>query len=316
MRFLLFFFLFLAGCAHGPAIHAPVATHPSLQDVAVFYDYALRSSGAADDDGFLATDRCDSLLWSGLWGATHPGTVHLTSAREPGGRWRRRPATYEPCESPLSKDMLLGVLYWAWAERRLDVLEDLWDYLQTHGSFADQASIQSFVGPQFAGLIARTLRSLGGCQTLACQLASLTPNLYPRGLLGFEAHLQALEAVLDGLTSGYVDPEGASRVSEAWVRSPTNPFLAAAVHRLTGSPEAAALAISGLLDSSRWPSDRLPNADVLCDDWPTQREPGDDWAPCAVNGHEERDYRSAAGSWLFAYWLLVAAGVSPNPATQ
>jgi hypothetical protein len=283
---------------------APPPAHASLSDKAALYQSEL--AGYRDADGFLAVERCDSLLWTGLHSASIGGGLNLQAAETEPGKWLRRPPQYGKCARSLSRDSLRGVLVHSVFNNDPDQLSELWRYYHSSGGFAD-SGLDSIITPQFAGLIARALIFLEApCDSL-CQLEALVPNPWTSGFLGFEAHLQALDALVEVRISGGSVPDGAvHRVSEAWVRNPINPFLAALHHRLTGAQESASLAEGSLMDASRWPEGRLPNGDTICDDWPTQREYGPDWNPCPnewVAG-ESPDYRTAGAAWLFSYFVL------------
>lgn len=292
-------------CGPGDRKAAPAAPPADLSTKAELYSNLLTT--ASDGDGFLFTERCDSLLFSGLYGAVVPGRVNLEEAELSPGQWTRRPPKYGKCARPLSRDAIRGVLYWSVFNDRPDTLVNLWDFLQDSGGFVDSGA-DSMLTPHLLGLLARALKYVGRCDSI-CQVASLAPNPWLPNALGFEAHLQALDALMEVHLSGGDVPSGAvHRVSEAWVRNPANPLMAALVYRLTGSPEAAALARGSLNDESKWPSDRLPNADTICDEWPTQREYGPDWSPCPPNfaPSEGADFRGAGAAWLFSYFVLTS----------
>ena len=95
--------------------------------------YSQLVTDQQDSYGFLHVDRCDSTLWSGLLGAAGV-PVDLTAARDSSGAWYRRPLSYAECydcggsKSTVSRDQLLGVLWWAWRSQRADVLLDLLKY--------------------------------------------------------------------------------------------------------------------------------------------------------------------------------------------
>lgn len=90
-----------------------------------------------DEHGFVLTDHCDSTLFSGLIGSTGV-RVNITAAEKSPGEWLRRPTTYPECwgcgksRSTISRDMLLGVYWYAWAAGDLPLLERMWRYGVTH----------------------------------------------------------------------------------------------------------------------------------------------------------------------------------------
>lgn len=254
-----------------------------------------------DPDGFLSTDECDSLLWSGLYGSMFPGRVNLTAAEDRPGHWIRRPSG--GC-GPISRDMIRGVLWWAWTNKQSEVLTRLWGYLEEHGMMADPDPT-SIILPM-SSLIARTVQAAGAECSPACQAAALIPTVWSPGQRGYAAHLQVLDALLESLIGTKIQSVGVSQVSEHWVRNPENPLYSAAIYHLTGSDEAKEMARAGLLVTSRWPANRLPDRDTVCDDWPTQREAGSNWDPCPES---DEDYTTAGAAWLFVHWILA---LEPN----
>lgn len=91
-----------------------------------------------DQHGFVATDHCDSTLFSGMLSAGGM-RVNMTAAEKSPGEWLRRPTSYPECwgcgksRSTISRDMLLGVYWDAWRHGDLPMLERLWRYGVKHG---------------------------------------------------------------------------------------------------------------------------------------------------------------------------------------
>lgn len=90
-----------------------------------------------DPHGFVLTEHCDSTFFSGLLGASGY-QVDMTAAEVGPGQWLRRPTSYPECwgcgksRSTISRDMLLGVYWWAWEHQDLGLLERMWDYGVRH----------------------------------------------------------------------------------------------------------------------------------------------------------------------------------------
>ena len=89
-----------------------------------------------DKHGFVETKHCDSTFLSGLIGSNKLIDTDLTKAHDK--KWFRRPTDYPECyfckesRSTISRDTLLGVYWWAHANNRTDVLEDIWNYAWKH----------------------------------------------------------------------------------------------------------------------------------------------------------------------------------------
>lgn len=156
-----------------------------------------------DDDGFVDTDKCDSLLHSALLGAGG-ATVHLSAAREESGRWLRRPQSYQEClasggsRSTISRDMLLGVMWYAWATRDLKMAEDLWSFGESRDwkmgdsdNSADGIS-RIYMTPTMQATLAELIHRLGGANHTIRKL----PARNIGNQTGFRMHLELLDLIL------------------------------------------------------------------------------------------------------------------------
>jgi hypothetical protein len=296
---------FSLGCG-APKAHIEPVVSSDLRDAlsakAALYRSAL--SSVQDTDGFVDFDRCDSLLHSGLIGAVVPG-VNLEAARAESGQWFRRPLSYDECfatgasRSTISRDMLLGVMWWAWKNGRLDVLEDLRNYGQDHdwimGEADSPATVlgRAYLTPGFRGLLCRTIVKMGGSSHGDC----LVPQVYGP-VDDFEAHLQVLTILLEGEVSGGVSASAVEALQRHVLRQPQNPLFAAALSRF-GSAHYANTAASLLLSSPTWPADRLPDSESACSPWPVMHDYGADYVPCP-----DRAERYSGGDLLFIAYVL------------
>lgn len=283
---------------------------------------------------------CDGLLFTSLYSSVQGSVgVDITAAREASGRWLRRPieTTCMDGESPssISKDMLMGLMYYIWRTKRLDLAQALVDYGSSKNWVMGEpypAEISRVLAtPSLIGLAYQVLYALGGPDHVERQF----PDIYPAGNVGFEAHLQILSILLRGeihetlATKGLpdsqqtgnskppvVDQSGDNtpspspslhlldisdsmfdRLKEHALRNPNNPLYLAAIALYDSSFNTA---IDKLLNGREWPNDRLPTTADYCDEWVTQREDGADWQPCpsTVTTHP-------AGEWLFAADLVL-----------
>ena len=239
--------------------------------------------------GFLGT--CDSLLFTGLLG-TVPGTnIDLLHARDSKGAWHRRPMVYgcypHQSKSTISRDMLLGVLYWAYYNKRCDVVDDLIDYSFKHFMVMGKGPLsRTLMSPSLLSTAAWISYRLGGPSR---KWLRAIPYMGGEKLTGFEAHLQVLHLLL----RKQLKTDDCYKYQRRWInyhlnRCPTNPlFLHAAGFN--------ALAMDELDNPKLWPVDRLPTTRNRKEPWLFQRDTDtDDWKPAVkgtpVETHSGADY--------------------------
>lgn len=259
------------------------------------------------ESGFLYAEDCDSLLFNGLYYAsvidTHTGAFDLAKAQSPSGRWERRPVAKGPCypdesKSTISKDMILGVMYFAWKTRRLDIAESLASYGEAHNWIMGEPDSQLdrvVMTPSQIGLLYQVIYRLGGADTAARHL----PDVYPEGKTGFEAHLEVISILLHAEVD---DQEGVTdvmlgRLREQASRQPDNPLFLAALRRFDGDRTEA---LKALMESPHWPSDALPTSAQHCARWLVEKDDGDDWKPCP-----DKNETYLGGDFMFAASLVV-----------
>ena len=152
---------------------------------------------------FISTDRCDSLLHSALL-AAGGAEVDVLAAREPSGRWLRRPVGLPEClasgesRSTISRDQLIGVMTWAIMGERRDVLEALWDFGKSRdwkmgdsdGTIEGISRI--YLSPNLIGTLAQAIYVMGGADhpERFMRLRITTPNE------GFRRHLDLLDIMM------------------------------------------------------------------------------------------------------------------------
>lgn len=256
--------------------------------------------------GFVDADHCDSVLFSGLMASSGIDSIDVEAAEDDAkpGRWYRRPVTEPECysigasRSTISRDMLLGVMWWAWAEKRLDVLERMWSYGEARDWFMGDDSAGGFhtqLGPLIP-LLAREILALGGEDHWAWRRIPLASES-DEGKTDFEAHLQVLQIMLNAEVSYGVTEKGLARLREQAERQPGNPLFQYALHAWTdGQLDVAA---NLLLNEQYWPTGRLPTSADRCSNWVLERDSGADWEPC------DAGRTHSGGDLLFTSWLIL-----------
>lgn len=238
---------------------AAVSDKQRVADIAAFYSATMD----IDNDGFIETDKCDSLLLTAL---TNPA-ANLEAAELTPGQWMRRPVTYPDCyytnasRSDVSRDMLLGVIYASYVTNDLDRLLRLWQYgVSNDWVMARHGSLHAIYGPGDIALLAQTIFVLSaGEHDYAARKMNL-PLQYAKQ--GYVRHLQAIQVWLKIQVYGDMLPSDLRLIESYERESPNNPLFPMVIGKYDRSVE---------LLLSRYPANRLPDTTLWCDAWPIQR---------------------------------------------
>ena len=264
------------------------------------YAYTTMLPTVSDEDGFVETDKCDSIHWSALTAAvTRP--INIRAVIDGKGKLHRRPPRYEECypehsKSENSRDAFLMVLAYAVAWQDLPLLEGIFAYGREHAwkMGAGPISRTLWTG-NLIGLFAQAIEHLGG----PSHIERLSPILWTKDGEGYEAHLAVISILVYGKIHGGITEKGYEVLEHHYQRQPRNPLYAAAYYRYSGVEQARADAVRSLLDESLWPSDRLPTSADRCEPWLTQRDAeGAGWQPC------DEGKVHGPGDYLFAEAVL------------
>lgn len=297
MRILILLISMLMGCGQEQEIEEDTRYRASEKLIEKYNTYLQLVRTHQDIDGFIDTKYCDATLWSGLVGVSGP-SVDLTAALDPdvSGRWYRRPISYPECwgnqesRSTISKDMLLGVMYWSVSRQRLDILEDIWEYGESRSWVMGNGrwgGIDTVMNPLWISTLAEAIYKLGGEDHYVWR--EVRP--FFGEVVDYPAHLQVL-IILLRKDLGLVD-DGAADILKAHAkRQPRNALFQYAA----GCPEKAE---ELLLNSAWWPEDRLPRASDRKASWLFQRDFGPQWEPT------DSDEEHHGGDFLFLANLLI-----------
>jgi len=274
--------------------------------------YASLVPEVQDQYGFIETDKCDSLLFSSLLGVTG-ATLRVHAAEDPGipGRWYRRPVSYDPCfiapdtpngsSSTISRDMLLGLMWYAWSQEDLSTLQDLYTYGEANNWKMGDGL------PTRTGL--RTLRStlavaierLGGKPAGLVEELVVDPNIYTNE--NYAGHLQALHILLRGELYGELSSHSIGVLEELADINTDIPFFQAAAARWSGNIHYAQRFVETARNTKWFPSDGLPTSSDRCVSWFQDQLNPADLSPCS-GGRTH-----SGGDLLFA--MYVYQGMRP-----
>lgn len=242
--------------------------------------YLDLSKSETDQDGFVLWYECDSLIFSGLYGVGG-GQVNITAARDSNGMWHRRSLNQPECYngqdgSTISRDMMLGVMWYAWREKRLDIAEELFDYGQSHDWVMGQGDISRiYFTPGLQATLAEIIYRLGGEDHYTFRNI---PQVYSQNT-GYAAHLDMLHILLRAEMTGSINTSARNIIEYNYQRVPGNAFYSFIHHKFSDGNQSESIQI--LLNQRHFPSDHLPTNENHCEFYLWQRDLGKDWEPCA-----------------------------------
>jgi hypothetical protein len=268
-------------------------------------NYAGQMSSVQDVHGFIDSDHCDATLFSGLLGASGYVTVDLTAAMADSGQWFRRPS--QDClatgdsKSTISRDMFLGIMWWAWRNHRLDVIEGIIQYASDNNLVMGEndGSIDGINRVLMSPTMLLTLHllrhKLGGADSVAAH----TPIVWSYQESGFERHLQVLHFLIRAEARGrnILDLSGRANtlIQKYHEEEPLNVLWSAVHSRYNGVNKSIVTDIVKIM----YPKDHLPTNENWCDAWPVQRGPDSSgWKPC------DKTKTHSGGELLFAISVL------------
>lgn len=260
-----------------------------------------------DLNGFILTDKCDSLLFSCLAGCVEGIEVNVAAAQR-SGQWFRRPleyttqvnlgeivsSGYPECyecggsKSTISRDQLLGLAWYAWCNKRLDISEGVIKYALAHFGIMGKGVIsRTFIGFGILSTFAWISYRLGGPSRYWLRILSADLGI-TAGVVGFAAHLQVLHVHLRSeITGNQRDRELAIKIAHVHaLRTEHNNTYFNYVANVIGSL---------LQYNELFPEDRLPTEMDRVSGWLWERDPGLDWQPTEDNTeHTGGDFLWAA----------------------
>lgn len=250
-----------------------------------------------DQFGFIMTDKCDSTLYSGLVGSAG-AKVDIGAAKSTNGYWERRPLN--PCYkngsgSSFSRDMLIGLLWWIWRNKDLELAKELYAHFKKNNyvmGLGDPSRLLVMSGLE--GTLAEIIFRLGGKNHF---LARRQKQSWPKNLSGYEEHLLVLHALLLGEVQGGLQSKASDALEHYGKDSCFAVSKFAYALYFTGNLNPAA---ECLLDERFWPSDRLPTNKDRSADWLHTQDNPKDYQPST-----DSDVREFAGADLVFYGSLI-----------
>lgn len=206
--------------------------------------------------------------------------------------WERTSKLLLKKSSTISRDMLTGLAWYAWHNKKLDISEQVISYaLKNWGMMGEGDITRINILPGMFSTFCWISYKLGGpSRAWARWIPGDTGN---KGLIGYQAHLQVLHILLRKELEGRISSNNKKALQAHAAREPKNPLFQHSV----GENDKA---IEILSDVSLWPEDRLPNSKDRKEPWILQRDHGKDWKPCM----EKEEHTHSGGDFIFVYYLI------------
>lgn len=262
--------------------------------------YQELSDSVRDPHGFVETDACDSLLFTSL--ASFHKAIDIRAAFDSAtGQWHRTPAQncyanylvgLEPSsKSTISRDMLLGLLWYAWIHQDRSIPESIYSYAIEHLMvMGDGVPSRTLMSTALLATTAQMIYRLGGTDHAERNF----PVTWLPGAVDFERHVQTWHILLRMRLYTEIEESAPTRLKSHAESQPTNPLYQYAV----GLTDAA---IQLLLDESKYPADRLPTTADRCEEWLIQRDT--DSAPCP------EENKTHSGGEVLSLGYLISKGL-------
>jgi hypothetical protein len=256
-----------------------------------------------DQHGFIATDRCDSLLYSSLLSCVIDN-IDICAARDAEGWWHRRPLSHPQCfpfesKSSISRDMIVGLVWYLYHNKNLKVAEETLQLYKKHNYVMGQGDPARIVlMPGLESTLAEIIYRLGGRDRW---ITRHQLQVWSKNLTDYEVHLLILHALLQGELLGSLKSNIVEVFKAYAERNPCNPLHQFAYRLYTDGNMNDVVTI--LLDESLWPADRLPKRKDRSSSWLNAHDCDDNYLPT----EEDADREHSGGDFLFVAWLILKA---------
>jgi hypothetical protein len=256
--------------------------------------YQSLSDVVRDPHGFVDADHCDSLLFSSL--ASFHKQIDIWSARDADGQWFRTPdhdCYPKRSDSSISRDMLLGALWYAWIHQERAIPESIYAYaIEHHMVMGDGVPTRTLMSVGLLATTAQMIFRLGGTDHIE-RTFSVT---WLPGTSGFQRHVAAWHILLRMRLYDQIEESALQRLKDFAAAEPENPLYAYGA----GDLERVGMLFS---NARFYPVDRLPTSADRCEAWLIQRDhdsPG--YQPCP------KENRTHSGGELLSIGYLITEG--------
>lgn len=259
-------------------------------------NYLERIKGVQDAYGFIHSDECDSLIFSGLIDYSGAEVDILAARNEQTGQWYRTP--YQDCfrneredvdssrrsKSTTSRDQLAGAMWSFFGAGDMASLSRIREYGQKNDWIMGDGPIDRvYFTPNFVDTLYRLLeRDYKG-----------PPYIWLDPIKDHQRHVVALNILLRGEKEQKIPRKAYDLLKKFLKKDPNNALFSYGVHRFSDGDQSHAISI--LLDESLFPDD-LPAE--RCRRWLWEKE-SSSWKGCGSDTE-----LATGGDFLFLATLL------------
>jgi hypothetical protein len=236
----------------------------------------------ADSEGFYHSTG-DGLLFTAIHETVCGGSETLKAEVAPGA-WCRHPScpgsspAFEISPSRLSRDMLLGLLVYANQYEKIEHLDRLirfgldhaWDMCDGHYRSNKERIGRCILSPTLRATVYDVAVELGYPCDDTCKLYRSVFQVWDPFSQGYRAHLTVLHTDLRGRVEGGINKLQKDFLRAMAEREPNN-ALYVAMHRSYTGQDLKDVAWY-LMNSPRWPNNRLPTNNEYCTEYLFQRD--------------------------------------------
>ncbi|RLC98147.1 MAG: hypothetical protein DRI46_11870 [Chloroflexi bacterium] len=270
-----------------------------------YYLYIELAKKHQNKHGFFNHKHCDATLTTGLLSMIPEFNIQLEVARTNDGFWRRRQLD-NPCYpknsgSTISRDMMIGIYWYLWENKRLHLAESTLKHAKAHSyvlGLGDPARLVMM--PPGEATLAALINKLGGKRRFFTD-RQLKP--WPKDMRSYHVHLLMMNGLLHGKIYGKIPSSLFSTFKHyAEAEHNKNNPLHQYAHSIYSDGDLTD-SVDLLLNEQWWPSNKLPTRRERENDWVTSRD-GDEggaWYPAT----DDLDKEHNGGDFLIVAHLIL-----------
>ena len=244
-----------------------------------------------DQYGFLYSDKCDSVLFTGLADASGV-PIDLLQARDSSGAWHRR--AEQNCYpngsgSTISRDMFAGILWSLYTDGDIESLHSIVEYGRSNNWIMGKGSIdRTYFTPAFQDTLYR----------LAGKTYKGLPYLWVDPVKDHQRHVVALNIILRGEAQGKIDKPMLDLLNSFKESDPRNALFQYGSARFSNGDQTEAVRL--LMDEEAFPSSGPIG--MTCSRWYWEQHQNERFG-CR---EDQKEY-NVGGDFIFIAMLLEGA---------